>query len=184
MSDINPYGSGSVQVLANERPVARFPKNNYGLRPTGGRIWPRTHLTTIPGMTAWYYTSQPVNLNDPLGKQFTANIYVAGGTNVGAFSIELAVDGGNPNITYAYTAAAVSGFSIAAGQGIGGFNTGQVGASFPLSGRLLGTITVTFLAAPAGPFRLAQFRWSLDDMNYTGIPVSWYFPYSPTIWMK
>ena len=27
---------------------ARFPKNNYGLRPTRGQIWPRTHLTTMP----------------------------------------------------------------------------------------------------------------------------------------
>jgi len=184
MSDINPNDSGSVQVLSSQSPVARFPKNNYSLRPINGQLWPRTHLTTIPTLTAWYYTSQPVNLNDPLGKQFTANIYVAGGTNVGAFSIELEVDGGTPNITYTYTAAAVSGFSMVAGQGIGGINTLLVGASFPLSGRLLGTITVNFLAAPAGPFRLAQRRWELADMNYTGIPVSWYFPYSPTIWMK
>jgi subtilase family serine protease len=28
----------------------RFPKNNYGLRPTRGQIWPRTHVTTMPAI--------------------------------------------------------------------------------------------------------------------------------------
>lgn len=78
-------------------------------------------------MSARYYASPPVNQADASGRQFTANIYLAGAANVGAYSVELVVNGNPENVTYIYRAATVSGFTAVAGQGIGGFSTASGG---------------------------------------------------------
>ena len=123
---------------------------------------------------AHYYATTPVRVAGS-STQFTADIYLAGASNVGAYGVELEVNGKPAGASYSYTAASVSGFSASAGVGgISAFSSSTtVGGTFATSGALIGTITVSFATAPSAAFKLAVVGANLDDIDGNQMTVSW-----------
>ena len=122
---------------------------------------------------AHYYATTPVRVAGS-STQFTADIYLAGASNVGAYGVELEVNGKPAGVSYSYTAATVSGFSASAGVGISAFSSSTtVGGTFATAGSLIGTITVSFAVAPTAAFKLAVKESNLDDIDLNPMTVSW-----------
>ena len=124
-------------------------------------------------MAAKYYTTALAKVAGS-STQFTADIYLAGADNVGSYGAELAISGNPANVTYAYTAATLTGFTSLASGGISGFSSSTTaGGTFPATGTLIGSITVSFAAAPTADFKLAVVSANLDNLGGVAMPVNW-----------
>ncbi|MEI6762518.1 MAG: Ig-like domain-containing protein, partial [Betaproteobacteria bacterium] len=116
--------------------------------------------------------------------QFSASIYLANANNVGAYGVDLEVQGKPAGVTYTFSAASVSGFSSFAGDGEGGvsgFATGA-GVNFTTAGTLMGSVTITFATAPTSAFTLAVVNANLDAIDFNPIAFTWdaFDTYGPT----